>query len=96
MRTIVKYGKSHSVIWQPPNPTLFSCPIECWIKVVSLYVYRVPTYVHAYVPYIHTYVRMYVRTYIHTYVCTYVRAYVWIKIRRTLIQRSPRDVNTGV
>ena len=27
----------HCIIQQPPNPTLFSGPIECWIKEVSLY-----------------------------------------------------------
>ena len=32
-----KYGKGHSIIQQPPNPTLFSGPIECRIREVSLY-----------------------------------------------------------
>ena len=34
---IRKYGKRHSIIQQPPNPTLFSGPIECRIREVSLY-----------------------------------------------------------
>ena len=34
---IRKYGKRHSIIQQPPNLTLFSGPIECWIREVSLY-----------------------------------------------------------
>ena len=33
------YGKRHSIIQQPPNPTLFSGPIECQIREVSLYTY---------------------------------------------------------
>ena len=32
------YGKRHSIIQQPPSPTLFSGPIECQIGEVSLYV----------------------------------------------------------
>ena len=36
--TIHTYGKRHSIIQQPPNPTLFSGPIECQIGEVSLYV----------------------------------------------------------
>ena len=36
--TILKYGKRHSIIRQPPNLTLFSGPIECWIREDSLYV----------------------------------------------------------
>ena len=31
------YGKSYSIIQQPPNPTLFSDPIECRIGEISLY-----------------------------------------------------------
>ena len=31
------YGNRHSIIQQPPNPTLFSGPIECQIREVSLY-----------------------------------------------------------
>ena len=38
-----KYANGHSVIRQPPNPTLLSSPIECWIRVVSLYVCTVHT-----------------------------------------------------
>ena len=34
------YGKRHSIIQQPPNPTLFSGPIECRIREVSLYTER--------------------------------------------------------
>ena len=34
-----KYGKRNSIIKQPPNPTLFSGPIECQIREVSKYVY---------------------------------------------------------
>ena len=34
---IYRYGKRHSIIQQPPNPTLFSGPIECRIREVSLY-----------------------------------------------------------
>ena len=33
----VRYGKRHSIIQQPPNPTSFSGPIECRIREVSLY-----------------------------------------------------------
>ena len=37
---MLKYGKGHSVIQQPPSPTLFSDPIECQIREVSrTYVY---------------------------------------------------------
>ena len=36
--TIHKYGKRHSIIQQPPNPTLFSGPIECRFREVSLYI----------------------------------------------------------
>ena len=36
------YGKRHSVIRQPPNPTLFSGPIECRIREVSLHMFHVP------------------------------------------------------
>ena len=32
-----KYGKRHSIIQQPPNPTLFSGPIDSRIREVSLY-----------------------------------------------------------
>ena len=35
--TKLKYGKRHSIIQKPPNPTLFSGPIECQIREVSLY-----------------------------------------------------------
>ena len=34
---VSKYGKRHSIIQQPPKPTLFSGPIECRIREVSLY-----------------------------------------------------------
>ena len=39
------YGKRYSIIQQPPNPTLFSGPIECRIREVSLYVCTYVQYV---------------------------------------------------
>ena len=50
---ICKCGKRHSIIQQPPNPTLFSGPIECRIREVSLYVHA---YFHSHV--ISKYVKM--------------------------------------
>ena len=32
----MKYGKIHSIIRQPSNPSFFSGPIECRIREVSL------------------------------------------------------------
>ena len=39
--TILMYTNSPSIIRQPPNPTLFSSPIECRTKVVLLYMYSI-------------------------------------------------------
>ena len=44
-----KYGKRHSIIQQPPNPALFSGPIECRIREVSLYLVEEGIQVHTYV-----------------------------------------------
>ena len=44
---MLKYDKGPSIIRQPPNPTLFSGPIECRIREVSLYtVYHIERNCH--------------------------------------------------
>ena len=48
----IKDVNSHSVIRQPPNPTLFSSPIECRIREDLLYLYCLCMYKH-----VHSYQR---------------------------------------